>query len=56
MGYAYAREIPAIGIKTDEEVYEALEYLSAILIGSMKIVSSFKELEKELEKFEAKKI
>ena len=44
LGYAYAKGIPAIGIKTDESVENALEYLSAILIGSMPIVSSLNEL------------
>lgn len=48
LGYAYAKTIPAIGIKTDEPVKEALDYLSAILLSSMKIVSSLEELEKEL--------
>lgn len=48
LGYAYAKGIPAIGIKTDEPVSDALEYLSAILIGSMKIVTSLESLEKEL--------
>ncbi|MDO8460302.1 MAG: nucleoside 2-deoxyribosyltransferase [Nanoarchaeota archaeon] len=48
LGYAYAKGIPAIGIKTDEPVLEALEYLSAILIASMKIVSSVEELRVEL--------
>ena len=51
LGYAFAKKIPAIGIKTDESVKEGIEYLSAILIGSMKIVSSFKELKEELIKF-----
>jgi len=51
LGYAYSRGIPAIGLKTDEGVEEALEYLSAILIGSMKIVKNFEELEKEILKF-----
>ena len=50
LGYAYAKGIKLIGLKTDEPVEEALEYLSAILIGSMKIVSSFEELKKELKK------
>jgi len=48
LGYAYAKGIPAIGIKTDEPVSEALEYLSAILIGSMEIVSSMGELREKL--------
>lgn len=51
LGYAYAKGIPCIGLKTDEPVEEALEYLSAILIGSMKIVNSYEELEKELKLF-----
>lgn len=49
IGYAYAKNIPVIGIKTDEPVEEAIEYLSAIIIGSTKIVSSFDDLQKELE-------
>ena len=56
LGYAYAKKIPAIGIKTDESTESALDYLSAILIGSMKIVRSLKELETELEKFKIKKL
>lgn len=51
LGYAYAKGIPAIGIKTDESVEEALEYLSAILIGSMKFVSSLGELREKLKEF-----
>ncbi|MBU0906631.1 MAG: nucleoside 2-deoxyribosyltransferase [Nanoarchaeota archaeon] len=51
LGYAYAKEIPAIGIKTDEPVSEALEYLSAILVGSMDIVSSKDELRAKLREF-----
>lgn len=51
LGYAYAKKIPAIGLKTDEKVEDAFEELSAILIGSMPIVSSFEELESELKRF-----
>jgi len=51
LGYAYAKDIPAIGIKTDEPPEEALDYLSSILLGSMKIVDSIEELEKALKKF-----
>ena len=54
LGYAYARGIPAIGIKTDEPIEDALEYLSAILIGSMEIVTSLNELEKKLREFREK--
>jgi nucleoside deoxyribosyltransferase len=50
LGYAYANKIPAIGLKTDESVEESLDQLSAILIGSMKIVSSLEELKEELGK------
>lgn len=48
LGYAYAKDIPAIGIKTDEPVEDALEYLSSILIYSMDIVKSLDELEEKL--------
>lgn len=48
LGYAYGLNIPAIGLKTDEPVSEALEYLSSILIASMPIVSSLEELEKKI--------
>ena len=51
LGFAYANKIPIIGIKTDEPIADAIEYLSAIIIASTKIVSSFKELERELKKF-----
>ena len=51
LGYAYARGIPAIGLKSDEPIKEALEYLSAILIGSMKFVSSFEGLKEKLQQF-----
>lgn len=44
LGYAYAKNIPAIGLKTDESIEDGLEYLSAILIGSMPIVKSLDEL------------
>lgn len=50
LGYAYANKIPCIGIKTDEKIKDSLESLSAVLIGSMKIVSSLEELEKEIKK------
>ncbi len=48
LGYAYANKIPAIGLKTDESVEDALDYLSAILIGSMEIVNSLEELKEKL--------
>ena len=55
LGYAYSKGIPAIGIKTDESPKTALEYLSAILIGSMPIVSSLEELEEKIKEFIIKK-
>ncbi len=48
LGYAYAKGIPAIGLKTDEGASEALAYLSAILIGSMEIVDSLEKLRERL--------
>jgi len=51
LGYAYANGIPAIGLKTDESVENGLEYLSAILIGSMEIVSSLDALKDKLKAF-----
>ena len=54
LGYAYAKGIPAIGLKTDESVEEALEYLSAILIGSMEIVNSLDDLKDKLKNFNLK--
>ncbi len=48
LGYAYARGIPAIGLKTDESAEEGFEYLSSILIASMPIVSTMEELEKKI--------
>lgn len=50
LGYAYAKGIPAIGIKIDEPLEEALDCLSPIIIASTKIVKSLEELEKELKK------
>lgn len=54
LGYAYAKNIPAIGIKTDEPAEAALDYLSSILLGSMKIVNSVKDLEKEIKNLKVK--
>ena len=54
LGYAYAKGIPAIGIKTDESAENALEYLSSILIASMPIVDSIKKLKEKLIEFKNK--
>ena len=56
IGYAYAKGIPCIGIKTDERVKDAFEYLSAILIGSMQIVESLPELKERLGEFRESKL
>ncbi len=53
LGYAYAKGIPITGIKTDEPVKEALDYLSPIIIASTKIVTTLKDLEAELEKLKS---
>jgi len=50
MGYAYAERIPVIGIKTDRKIKDSVEELSAILVGTTKIVTSLKDLEKEIDK------
>ncbi len=55
LGYAYAKGIPTLGIKTDESIADSIEYLSSILIGSMKILSSLEELKKELKKFKQRR-
>lgn len=51
LGYAYAKGISAIGIKTDEPAEDALEYLSAIILASTQIVSSLDELKKKIKEF-----
>jgi len=48
LGYAYAKGIPAIGLKTDESIEDSLDYLSAIIIGSMPIATSLSELRNKL--------
>ncbi len=54
LGYAYAKGIPAIGLKTDESPEDGFEYLSSILIASMPIAQSFEELERRLWEFKKK--
>lgn len=51
LGYAYAKGIPAIGVKLDESAEEGFEYLSSILIASMPIAESLEEFEKMLDGF-----
>lgn len=50
MGYAFAKRIPIIAIKTDRKKEESIEEISAIIYGSTKIVDSLKELEEEIKK------
>lgn len=50
MGYAYAKNIPIIAIKTDRKPEESIEEISAIISGLTKIVTNLKELEKEVKK------
>ena len=50
MGYAHAKGIPVIGLKTDRKVEESVEEISAIILGITKIVTSIDELKKEIKK------
>jgi nucleoside 2-deoxyribosyltransferase len=50
MGYAYAKKIPIIAIKTDRKVKDSIEEISAVIVGSIKIVTSLKDLEREIKK------
>jgi nucleoside 2-deoxyribosyltransferase len=54
LGYAYAKDIPSIALKTDEPKEEAFEYLSSIILASTPIATSFKELESWLKQFKDK--
>ena len=51
MGYANAKKIPVIAIKTDKKVKESIEELSAIIVGTTKIITNLDKLEKEIKKF-----
>ncbi len=51
LGYAYAKGIPSLGIKTDEPIKEALEYLSSILIYSTEMITNLNDFKKKLEDF-----
>jgi len=50
MGYAYAKKIPVIALKTDRKPEEAIEEISAIISGLTKITTSLEELEEEIKK------
>lgn len=54
LGYAYANGIPAIGLKMDESAEDGLEYLSAIIVGSMEIVDSWDKLERKIKEIKDK--
>lgn len=50
MGYAFAKEIPVIAIKTDRKKEESIDEISAIIYGNTRIVDSLSELKKEIKK------
>ena len=50
IGYAYSKGIPIIGIKTDRKVKDSIGELSAIIVGTTKIVSNFEDLDREIKK------
>lgn len=51
MGYAHAKGIPVIGIKTDRKIKDSIEEISAIILGITNIVKSLDELKEEMQKF-----
>ncbi len=50
MGYAHAKGIPVIGLKTDRKIGDSIEGISAIILGITKITTSIEELREEIEK------
>lgn len=50
MGYANAKGIPVIALKTDRKLKDSVEEVSAIIMGTTKIVESFDELEREVKR------
>jgi nucleoside 2-deoxyribosyltransferase len=54
MGYAHAKGIPVIGLKTDRKIKESVEEISAIILGITKIVSSTEELQEKLKEIVGK--
>ena len=50
IGYAHAKGIPVIAVKTDRKLKESIEEISAIIMGTTKITTSFKELERGIKK------
>ncbi|MEK6852789.1 MAG: nucleoside 2-deoxyribosyltransferase [Nanoarchaeota archaeon] len=51
LGYAYAKKKKVIGIKTDKAPEKAIADLSAMILGSMYICTSIKELKGKLSEF-----
>ncbi|MBI2046662.1 nucleoside 2-deoxyribosyltransferase [Candidatus Pacearchaeota archaeon] len=50
MGYAHAKGIPVIAIKTDRKLKESIEEISAIIMGMTKITTSLGELERGIKR------
>ena len=50
IGYAFAKGIPIIAVKTDKRKEDSIEEISAIIYGNTKIVDSLEELESEVKK------
>ncbi len=48
MGYASAKGIPVIAIKTGRKLKDSIEEISAIIMGTTKITTSLKEMEREI--------
>lgn len=49
MGYAEAKNIPVIAIKTDKKLSESVEGMSAIILGITKIVTNTENLKIKIE-------
>ncbi len=56
LGFAYAQGIPCIGLKTDEPLEEAVDYLSPILLSSVDIVNTEEALRDRLNSFKNARI
>jgi len=50
MGYAHAKGIKVIGLKSDRKIEDSVEEMSAIILGITKIVTSTEELKEEIKK------
>ncbi|MEK6858832.1 MAG: nucleoside 2-deoxyribosyltransferase [Nanoarchaeota archaeon] len=56
LGFAYAQGIQCIGLKTDESLEEAADYLSPILLSSVDIVNTKEALRDRLNSFKNARI